>query len=57
MEKVLENLRRKLREVPGINVYFQPIQNLRSAGAQSKAHFQYMLKSVQAGELNDWARS
>jgi HAE1 family hydrophobic/amphiphilic exporter-1 len=55
MKLVVENLRRKLRTVPGIAVFMRPIQNLQLGGRQSKAQYQYILQSVQAGELNDWA--
>ena len=55
MKTVVENLRRKLREVPGISVYMRPIQNLQLGGRPSKAQYQYILQSVQAGELDDWA--
>ncbi len=53
MEKVLESLRRDVRQVPGVNVYFNPIQNLRLGGRVSKSRFQYVMKSVSAGELQD----
>jgi HAE1 family hydrophobic/amphiphilic exporter-1 len=56
MKQVIEGLRRKLREVPGIAVYMRPIQNLQLGGRQSKAQFQYILQSVQAGEINGWAQ-
>ncbi|MFL6663832.1 MAG: efflux RND transporter permease subunit [Rhizobacter sp.] len=56
MKEVMEGLRRKLREVPGISVFMRPIQNLQLGGRQSKAQYQYILQSVQAGELNDWAQ-
>ncbi len=55
MKQVVENLRRKLRGVAGIAVFMRPIQNLQLGGRQSKAQYQYILQSVQAGELNDWA--
>jgi hydrophobic/amphiphilic exporter-1 (mainly G- bacteria), HAE1 family len=55
MHAVVEGLRRKLREVPGINVFMQPAQNLRLGGRSSKAQFQYVLQSVRADELADWA--
>ncbi len=55
MKKVVENLRRKLREVPGIQAFMQPIQNLQLGGRPSKAQYQYILQSVKADELNDWA--
>jgi HAE1 family hydrophobic/amphiphilic exporter-1 len=55
MKQVTEGLRRKLREVAGINVFMRPIQNLQLGGRQSKAQYQYILQSVRADELNDWA--
>ena len=55
MKEVVEGLRKKLREVPGITVFMRPIQNLQLGGRQSKAQYQYILQSVTAGELSDWA--
>ena len=55
MQQVTEGLRRKLREVAGINVFMRPVQNLQLGGRQSKAQYQYILQSVRADELNDWA--
>src|SRR5205814_8500517 len=56
MKQVIEGFRRKLREVPGIQVFMQPIQNLQLGGRPSKAQFQYILQSVKADELSDWAQ-
>ncbi|MDM0017768.1 efflux RND transporter permease subunit [Variovorax saccharolyticus] len=55
MPKVLESLRKRFREIPGIAVYMQPVQNLRLGGRQSKARFQYTLQSVNAGTMGVWA--
>jgi HAE1 family hydrophobic/amphiphilic exporter-1 len=55
MKQVVEELRIKLREVPGIAVFMRPIQNLRLGGRISKAQYQYILQSVSADELNEWA--
>ncbi len=55
MKAVVEGLRRKLREVAGINVFMRPVQNLQLGGRQSKAQYQYILQSVRADELNEWA--
>ena len=55
MKKVTEDLRRKVREVAGINVFMRPIQNLQLGGRPSKARYQYILQSVRADELNEWA--
>jgi HAE1 family hydrophobic/amphiphilic exporter-1 len=46
MDKVLEGLRRDVRRIPGVSVYFNPIQNLRLGGRISKARYQFVLKSV-----------
>jgi len=53
IEKALEGLRRDMRKIPGVNVYFNPIQNLRIGGRVSKSRFQYVMKSVSPGELQD----
>jgi hydrophobic/amphiphilic exporter-1 (mainly G- bacteria), HAE1 family len=53
MDKVLESLRRDMRKIPGVNVYFNPIQNLRLGGRSSKSRFQYVMKSVGDRELQD----
>ncbi len=55
MKQVVEGLRSKLREVAGISVFMQPIQNLRLGGRLSKARYQFILQSVKAEALNDWA--
>jgi HAE1 family hydrophobic/amphiphilic exporter-1 len=55
MPQVLEQLRKRFRDIPGIAVYMQPVQNLRLGGRQSKARFQYTLQSVSAGATGQWA--
>src|SRR3990167_8324652 len=55
MKKVVEGLRKKLREVAGINVFMRPVQNLQLGGRPSKAQYQYILQSVKADELDVWA--
>ncbi|MBL8524041.1 MAG: efflux RND transporter permease subunit [Betaproteobacteria bacterium] len=44
--KVVESLRRETRAIAGINVFFNPLQNLRLGGRPSKSRYQYSLKSV-----------
>ncbi len=55
MKQVVEGLRKSLREVPGISVFMRPVQNLQLGGRQSKAQYQYILQSVKADALYDWA--
>lgn len=51
IDKVVESLRRETRAIPGVNVFINPMQNLRLGGRVSKSRYQYILRSVKAGEL------
>ncbi|MDH4285446.1 MAG: efflux RND transporter permease subunit, partial [Gallionellaceae bacterium] len=51
MDKVVEDLRREVRGIPGISVFINPIQNLRLGGRVSKSRYQYVMRSVRAEEL------
>jgi len=51
MDKVLEGLRKKVNGIPGLQVFFSPVQNLQLGGRQSKSRYQYVLQSVHADEL------
>jgi hydrophobic/amphiphilic exporter-1 (mainly G- bacteria), HAE1 family len=51
MEKITEELRRDVRAIPGVNVFINPIQNLRLGGRMSKSRYQYVMRSVRAEEL------
>jgi len=55
MAQVLESLRQRFRQIPGITVYLRPVQNLQLGGRQSKARYQYTLQSVSAGTMSEWA--
>ena len=55
MDAVLEQLRRKVGGIPGLSVYFSPVQNLRLGGKSSKSRYQYVMQSVHADELSDWS--
>ena len=55
MKEVIDGLRKKLREVPGVSVFMRPLQNLQLGGRPSKAQYQYILQSVDADTLYDWS--
>jgi HAE1 family hydrophobic/amphiphilic exporter-1 len=55
MKDVVDILRKKMAMVPGINSFLQPTQNLQLGGRPSKSQYQYILQSVETGELNNWA--
>ncbi|CAG0123954.1 Multidrug resistance protein MdtC [Rhodocyclaceae bacterium] len=51
IDKVIEELRREVSVIPGVNVFMNPIQNLRLGGRISKSRYQYVMRSVRAEEL------
>jgi HAE1 family hydrophobic/amphiphilic exporter-1 len=55
MSQVVDNLRKKTRGIPGVQVFMRPVQNLQLGGRQSKSRYQYTLQSVSADSLNEWA--
>ncbi len=52
MKKILEDLRNEVHVIPGIKVFFNPIQNLRLGGRSSKSRYQYVMRSVHTENLN-----
>lgn len=55
MNKIIEELRRDLRKVPGLIIFMRPVQNLQLGGRPSKSRYQYILQSVGLEGINDWA--
>jgi HAE1 family hydrophobic/amphiphilic exporter-1 len=55
MGKILEGLRAKFKEIPGLQVYMRPVQNLQLGGKSSKSRYQFTLQSVGFEGVNEWA--
>jgi HAE1 family hydrophobic/amphiphilic exporter-1 len=45
LNSIIARLRAKARQVPGLQAFFQPIQNLNIGGRISKAQYQYVMQS------------
>jgi HAE1 family hydrophobic/amphiphilic exporter-1 len=56
MRAVIDSLRRQTARLPGVAVYFNPVQNLRLGGRPSKSRYQYVLQSVRGDELQTWSQ-
>jgi multidrug efflux pump len=52
---VTERLKRAIASVPGMTVYFQPVQDIQITTRSSRALFQYTLASTDAAEVSHWA--
>ncbi len=51
LRPVIERLRRTANAVPGIRIFFQPIQNINLGGRPSKSQYQYTMQSNDTDEL------
>jgi multidrug efflux pump len=54
-DQVIARLRGKLGRVPGVNLFLQPVQDLRLGGRGSNAQYQYTLQGDNTAELLQWA--
>ncbi len=53
-QAVIDRLRAKLSNIPGMRVFLVPSQDLRAGGRQSKSQYQFTLWSPDIDELQDW---
>ncbi len=51
VRQVIQHLRGEVAKVPGINVFFQPVQNIQLGGLLSKSQYQYTVQSSSFEEL------
>jgi multidrug efflux pump len=56
VEAVGTRLRNALSKEPGVNVFLNPIQDLRGGGRQSEGGTQFTLRGDDYNELRDWAQ-
>ncbi len=54
-DQIIARMRPHLARVPGLNLYLQPVQDLRVGGRASAAQYQYTLQGDNTDELLRWA--
>jgi len=52
--KIIERLRERAQDVPGITLFMQPVQELTIEDRVSRTQFQFMLTSPDEALLNEW---
>ncbi|MBV8792070.1 MAG: efflux RND transporter permease subunit, partial [Pseudolabrys sp.] len=52
---IIDRLKRKVASIPGMIVYFQPVQDIQISTRSSRAQYQYTLTSTDPQEVIDWA--
>jgi HAE1 family hydrophobic/amphiphilic exporter-1 len=55
IQDIIQDLRRQTSEIPGMRVFFNPIQNLNFGARPSRTLYQYTLQGLRADELYDWS--
>ena len=52
---VIERLQQEMLRIPGVILYFQPVQDIQIATRISRAQYQYTLTGTSAAEVSLWA--
>jgi multidrug efflux pump len=52
---IVERLKRLVAPLPGMVVYFQPVQDIQISTRASRAEYQYTLSGTDAQEVSDWS--
>ena len=55
IQQVIARLRRATATVPGINIYYQPIQSINIGTTQSRAQYQFGMRSSDLAKLREYA--
>ncbi|MGB3044573.1 MAG: efflux RND transporter permease subunit [Xanthobacteraceae bacterium] len=55
VEEVVERLKRRVAAIPGMTVYFQPVQDIQISTQASRSQYQYTLTATDAAEVTEWA--
>ncbi|MGE0719166.1 MAG: efflux RND transporter permease subunit, partial [Alphaproteobacteria bacterium] len=56
VDTIIARLERRLATIPGVAVYFRPVQDIQIDTRSALAQYQYTLVGTDAGELSQWSR-
>ena len=54
-QQIIDRLRPKLAQVPGIHTYLQPLETIQVGGRLTATEYQYTLQDTDLAELQQWA--
>jgi multidrug efflux pump len=52
---IIDRLKQRVAPIPGVTVFFQPVQDIQISTRLSRAQFQYTLTGADAKDVADWA--
>jgi len=53
--EIIDRLKEAIAPIPGVVVYFLPVQDIQISTRASRAQYQYTLTGTDAKEVNDWS--
>ena len=53
--EVVERLKQRVASIPGMTVYFQPVQDIQISTRSSRSQYQYTLTGANAADVSEWA--
>jgi multidrug efflux pump len=53
--EVIDRLKRRVAEIPGMRVYFQPVQDIQISTRASRSQYQYTLTASSAEDVTTWS--
>src|SRR5436309_7496298 len=55
VETIISRLKNAIADIPGMTVYFQPVQDIQISTRPSRAQYQYTLVATDAAEVATWS--
>ncbi len=55
ISEVIDRLKQRVASIPGMTVYFQPVQDIQISTRSSRSQYQYTLTATDATEVTLWA--
>ncbi|HKU07457.1 MAG TPA: efflux RND transporter permease subunit, partial [Bradyrhizobium sp.] len=52
---VVARLKQRVASIPGMTIYFQPVQDVQISTQSSRSQYQYTLTGTDAAEVSEWA--
>ncbi|HMK78258.1 MAG TPA: efflux RND transporter permease subunit [Xanthobacteraceae bacterium] len=56
VSEIIRRLERAIADVPGMTVFFQPVQDIQISTRASRAQYQYTLVGTDAAEVTSWSQ-
>ena len=56
IDAIIKRLKAATRPIPGVKVYYQPVQDVQISTQSSRSRYQYTLVSTDTAEVSEWSK-